>query len=394
MPLSTVVPDVDGLSRRQTNALAERMVPVDSRRVLEQQVAQLATRLDHVDRQRLQELEEKESLSRRLQSLLDLLPAGVVVLDRHGIVSDCNPAAENFLGLPLKGERWFDVIQRSFAPRHDDGHEVSLKDGRRLSIETRSLDNGAGQVVLITDLTDTRDLQQQLARHERLTLMGRMLAALAHQIRTPLAAAMLYVGHLSTRDLDTVQTRKFAGKAMSRLAAMEQQVRDMLTFVRGDVQLADRISAQSLLATLGNSLDSPPYDERCELTDELIDDTDVFVQCNEEVLVGAIMNLVNNAIQASEPDSLVSVQLRIANDHLELCVSDRGEGMNEEVLSRINDAFYTTKSHGTGLGLAVARAVVRAHHGEMHIESERGEGTKVTLVLPVDCREVKFEAHK
>ncbi|MFP3831013.1 PAS domain-containing protein, partial [Pseudomonas sp. SIMBA_021] len=81
-----------------------------------------------------------ERLANRLQNLLDLLPGGVIVIDGHGLVREANPAACELLGEPLIGELWRQVIARSFAPRKDDGHEISLRDGRRLSIATRSLD--------------------------------------------------------------------------------------------------------------------------------------------------------------------------------------------------------------------------------------------------------------
>ena len=139
----------------------------DSYRLLERRVEELSTELEQVDRARLRELEEKERLSERLRSLLDLLPGGVVVLDRRGVVCDCNPAAREMLEGTLVGERWGEVIRRSFAPRRDDGHEISLKSGKRVSVATRSLDRDFGQVVLLTDQTETRELQDRLSRHQR-----------------------------------------------------------------------------------------------------------------------------------------------------------------------------------------------------------------------------------
>ncbi len=160
---------------------------------MEERVGLLNEELHEVAEQRLQELKEKERVTDRLESLLKLLPAGVVVLDSRGVVTDCNPAALEFLGEPLTGLLWRDVIERCFAPRSDDGHEISLRDGRRLSIATRSFQSGGGQLLLLTDLTETRVLQRNLSRHRRLSEMGRMMSSLAHQIRTPLSAAMLYL---------------------------------------------------------------------------------------------------------------------------------------------------------------------------------------------------------
>ncbi len=144
----------------------------DSYSLLEARVCELKGELAFVSAQRMAELAEKERLANRLQNLLDLLPGGVIVIDDRGRVREANPAASELLGLPLEGELWRHVIARCFAPREDDGHEVSLKDGRRLSIATRSLDAEPGQLVLLNDLTETRRLQDQLARHERLSSSG------------------------------------------------------------------------------------------------------------------------------------------------------------------------------------------------------------------------------
>lgn len=149
----------------------------ESYNVLEARVTELKGQLALVSAQRMQELAEKERLAQRLQSLLDLLPGGVIVLDGQGVVREANPVACSLLGRPLVGMLWREVIARNFAPRKDDGHEISLKDGRRVSIATRSLDGEPGQLVLLADLTETRRLQDELARHERLSSLGRMVAS-------------------------------------------------------------------------------------------------------------------------------------------------------------------------------------------------------------------------
>ncbi|MCR1763591.1 sensor histidine kinase FleS, partial [Pseudomonas aeruginosa] len=138
----------------------------ESYSLLEERVTELKGQLALVSAQRMEELAEKERLANRLQSLLDLLPGGVIVIDAHGVVREANPAALGLLGEPLVGMLWREVIARCFAPREDDGHEISLRDGRRLSIATRSLNGEPGQLILLNDLTDTRRLQEQLARHE------------------------------------------------------------------------------------------------------------------------------------------------------------------------------------------------------------------------------------
>lgn len=197
----------------QFNQMSSQLT--DSYSLLEARVSELKGELAVVSAQRMQELAEKERLANRLQNLLDLLPGGVIVIDDQGRVREANPAACDLLGLPLEGELWREVITRCFAPREDDGHEVSLKDGRRLSIATRSLDAEPGQLVLLNDLTETRHLQDQLARHERLSSLGRMVASLAHQIRTPLSAALIYASHLTDEQLPRPPTNALPGASRS-----------------------------------------------------------------------------------------------------------------------------------------------------------------------------------
>lgn len=357
----------------------------DSYQEMEQQVGQLNAELHHVAEQRLHELREKERLSARLENLLNLLPAGVVVLDSRGVVSQCNPAAVDFLGEPLEGELWRDVIQRCFAPQLDDGHEISLKDGRRISMVTRSMEGEPGQLILLTDMTETRALQRRLDRHRRLSEMGRMMSSLAHQIRTPLSAAMLYAGHLVEGDtgLSSEQIQRFAQKILSRLNHLDQQVKDMLIFVRGDVKLTDTLPLSKLMAELQAAAEVPLRNSRCgfSLLNQIPERR---LQCNCESMVGALMNLVNNAIQSTNDGVDIAVTCRPSGDsHLQIVICDNGPGIDAEVLKALQEPFFTTKPQGTGLGLTVVRAVVQAHHGEFELRSEPGKGTCAVIELPV-----------
>jgi two-component system sensor histidine kinase FlrB len=360
----------------------------DSYAMLEDRVAELNQELTTVADKRLQELAEKEQLANRLASLLNFLPGGVVVLDSSGRVSESNPAAIDLLGEPLQGELWRDVITRAFAPRQDDGHEVSLHDGRRISITTRNL-GVDGQIILLTDQTETRRLQSELSRHERLSALGKMMSALAHQIRTPLSAAMLYAGHLVSGKLDETRRQQFAEKTFSRLNHIERQVQDMLLFVKGELPLNDVISISELHQALNEAMEVPllTSESHCEWHN---DAREKYILCNREALVGAILNLVNNAIQAVERQANLRIEFTLqsmncsANEQqLLIRVCDTGPGIPPELMSSVGDLFVTTKSQGTGLGLAVVHAVAKAHRGRFFLQSKQGQGTCANLLLPL-----------
>ncbi|MEG0860223.1 MAG: ATP-binding protein [Pseudomonas sp.] len=352
----------------------------ESFNLLEARVTELKGELAVVSAQRMAELAEKERLANRLQNLLDLLPGGVIVIDAQGRVREANPAACDLLGEPLVGELWRQVIARSFAPRDDDGHEVSLRDGRRLSIATRSLDAEPGQLVLLNDLTETRHLQGELARHERLSSLGRMVASLAHQIRTPLSAALLYASHLAEQSLPVETQQRFAGSLKERLHELEHQVRDMLVFARGELPLTDRVTPKALFQSLQQAaqVQVQGHSVRWQCDSHLGE-----LLCNRDTLVGALLNLIENALQASSEPVRMKVHLYRRGQMLRLCVSDAGAGIDSALLGRLGEPFLTTKATGTGLGLAVVKAVARAHQGALLLRSRPGRGTCALVTLPL-----------
>ncbi|MBX8598570.1 PAS domain-containing protein [Pseudomonas cichorii] len=352
----------------------------DSYGMLETRVAELKGELAEAGVQRMQELAEKERLANRLQNLVDLLPGGVIVIDGMGVVREANPTAIELLGQPLLGMLWRHVISRCFAPREDDGHEVSLRDGRRLSIATRSLDAEPGQLVLLNDLTETRRLQEQLARHERLSSLGRMVASLAHQIRTPLSAAMIYASHLTEQELPVETQQRFAARLKERLHELEHQVRDMLVFARGELPLTDRLTPGELFQALQSAAQTHVQDVAVRWQCDSIDGE---LLCNRDTLVGALLNLVENAVQASVGKTRLKIHAYSRGNTLRLCFSDNGSGMDKAALARIGEPFFTTKTTGTGLGLAVVTAVTRAHQGSVQYRSTVNRGTCAIVTLPL-----------
>jgi two-component system sensor histidine kinase FlrB len=364
----------------QFNQLSRQLS--DSYSKLELRVADLTSELNEVSQQRAIAVREKEGLAARLNELIDFLPGGVVVLNSEGKIQQCNPAAINLLGEPLQGETWLSVIKRCFLPRRDDGHEASTVDGRRLGIATGAM-QAQGQIILITDLTQTRQLQDRLNRQERLASMGKMVSALAHQIRTPLSAATLYASHLLGDGLTSEKREKFSRKLSQRLQHMEHQVRDMLLFVKGDLAVNDSLSVEELAQDLKAAIE--PLQEAVHLQCHWQNSCPTRqLRCNRDVLIGALMNLVNNAVQASKNDLRLDILFECSDDEkLSIRITDNGPGISADSLVDCQEAFVTTKSQGIGLGLSVVGIVVRAHGGEFNLRSLEQRGTQAQMLLPL-----------
>lgn len=327
----------------------------------------------------------------RIRSLVQAMPNGVVLLDARGYVREANKEAIRLLGDTLEGERWRDVIARSFRPQADDGHEVSLRSGRRVRLDISSLKPEPGQLIVLTDLSETRALLERISHLQRLTAMGRMVASLAHQIRTPLSAALLYAESLGRDDLNVNQQQKFASRVTDRLKDLEQQVNDMLLYAKsGEQQPVARVSLSELLHQLAAQVQ--PLAEREGVQIQLANKApEAVVLGNMSSLTGALQNLIVNAIQASSSGATVRVEAQASETGVSVMIQDNGSGISEADLKHIFTPFFTRKTHGTGLGLAVVKTILNAHQSSISVASTEGEGTVFTLDFPLAEYEQKQE---
>jgi len=351
---------------------------------LEQQVAHLNDELNKSHQSRLKELTEKERLANRLSTLLQALPGGVVVLDCDGKIQEFNPTALDYLGEPLKDQFWSDVISRAFLPKCDDGHDVSLADGRRVNISTCPLINEPGQILLITDVSEMRDLQEKLNQRERLAAMGEMAASLAHQIRTPLSSAVLYTSNLKRAGIDEADINRYTNKIKDRLDHLEHIVNDMLLYSRSNSSgRDDEFTMTDLFTELELLLDEQILKSNVDFNLENLLGMRM-ITANKQMLLSALLNLCVNAIQAMQGTGKLKVLSKLSSEnYLEILVCDNGPGITDEKLINIFDPFFTTRNDGTGLGLAVVRAIIHAHKGEVIVDTEKGVGTTFIVQIPL-----------
>lgn len=222
----------------------------------------------------------------------------------------------------------------------------------------------------------------ELARRERLSALGEMAAKLAHQLRTPLAAALLYVGHLARPSLDEDDRLRFATKAMDRLQYLERLIADMLAFVRGAQGARSRFPVGGLLTDLLQLFEAQAaaLGVAVELADEA---GDLEITADRQAIAGALTSLLENALQASRPGGRIRLAARAdAGPFVMFSVEDEGEGIAEAERARVFDPFYTTRAEGSGLGLAIVKQTADAHGGWVELVSNPGEGSRFSLYIP------------
>ncbi len=350
---------------------------------LEDCVAHLHLQLTQINDNRELEKLEYIKLNTRLRHILEALPAGVIVLDTSGTITEFNPAAVGFLGHPLEAQNWCDVVVRAFSPKCDDGHEISLHDGRRISISTCPLGEDPGQVILLTDVSETRELQDKLNQYQRLTAMGEMAAGLAHQIRTPLATGLLLASQLKNPKSDAEKRIQLVDKVMSHMRHLEGLVNDMLMFSRSEYSGDERISVSTLIKNIRNDMatQSISYNVKFAIENEI---EDAVLVGNSAILLSAIQNIIVNAFQAAGENGEVRIFTKSDyNSAIDICITDNGPGITAEVKDKIFKPFFTTRNKGTGLGLSIVQSIIRAHKGEVWLDSQYNKGTMFIVRLPV-----------
>lgn len=334
--------------------------------------------------------QEKEALSERLSSLLDALPAGVVLLDASAIVVAVNPAAMAIFGEDMVGRHWGDVVRASLEPTMAVGEW--LHGEGRLSIGESALPSAGGKILLIHDVTAAHRMKTELERSQRLAAMGEMAASLAHQLRTPLAAALLYTANLGAAGVSDEMRAKFSDKASGQLRRLERLIQDVLLFARGESIGPDVIAVSDLLAEAAQTVEPLMREHGLAFGSEDTCDGAIIVG-SRKALFGALVNLLENAMQATPAGGKICLSGNRRGELVVIGVRDSGPGVSREMQARIFEPFFTTKGQGTGLGLAIALGVARAHGGTIEIFSEPDNGAEFVISLPVAPVESESEYH-
>ncbi len=347
----------------------------DSYQALQAQMEELQEQLAQSDK-------EKKQVADRLSRLLKMLPAAVVVLDQNDQIVEMNQSAMELLGEDALHRNWEIVVMNVFLS-HNDAGQLITHDDQIFQVSETPLDESLGKILLMQDVTHAKQLQEHQSRHQRLHSMGEMAASLAHQIRTPLASALLYVSQLNVDDLDSEKRYKFVDKTLNSLRHLEGLVKDMLQYARGGKSCEREILLTDLFDKLAHQVEVELLPQNAQVRIDRVTQ-DLHLSGDMDALVTALQNLVHNALEVIGSGAQIQVSAKVIdNNFLDLVVMDNGPGIEPERLEQIFEPFYTSRAKGTGLGLAVVRAIAEAHSGEVWVKSIVGYGSKFGIRLPL-----------
>lgn len=231
-------------------------------------------------------------------------------------------------------------------------------------------------------LSEIRALQQQASRGQRLSSMGEMTARLAHQVRTPLATALLYASQLKQADLPREQHDCFVDRLLVGLRHLDHMVNDMLLYARGGQGGDEMVRVGELLEQVKQSL-LPQLKESGTQWSVRQGDGEISILVQREILASALVNLVRNALDACGEGPHLAWQVESQANTVCIVLGDNGPGVEVGLRDQIFEPFFTTRANGTGLGLAVVRAVIVAHGGTIELDADCKEGARFLIRLPL-----------
>ncbi len=334
--------------------------------------------------------------------LVSSLPVGLIATDSQGVIRVYNDAAGKILdidsgrirgknpevSLPPGLAKMFFANNRAEKTQRQKEIHLHLDPKKPMTLQLASMvvleDDGrfAGEVLLIRDLTAVKMLEKELQRSERLAALGKMAAGVAHELRNPLSSikglAVLLKSQLSASG-GGVETADVLVKEVERL---NRSIGELLEYAR-PAQLNREFTAIDEIIKKTVSLvkvDAESY--QISLVLRLATELPM-VHVDRDKLNQVVLNLFLNAIQAMPNGGILTVRTELDGGNIVVSVRDSGEGIAPENLHRVFDPYFTTKSNGTGLGLALSAKIVEEHGGVMKIFSTLGEYTEIRIILPV-----------
>ncbi len=226
------------------------------------------------------------------------------------------------------------------------------------------------------------EMRIQLERSHQLSIVGQIAAGVAHEIKNPLASIKGALEIISDENTSPDDKEEFRGILFSEIKRMDGTITEFLNFARPKETKLERLDLSELIPTTTKSVEAHALKLGVTIQKDIEDR--IIIHGDKEKLHEMMLNLLLNAIQVSKPESIIEVWLEKRNTSTAiLTIKDSGEGVEEADVDRIFEPFYTTKASGIGLGLAIVKAIVESHDGNIEVESQPGQGTKIVVSLPL-----------
>lgn len=340
------------------------------------------------------------------ENILQSVPSGVLTFNCEKIITTFNPAAEAILDLPSDQalekpyetifehnpkmvyllnktlKRAQDILRQDcmFEQRH--GKKMWL--GLSTSLLRDRHEKIIGATLVFTDLTEKKMLEEQVELKKRLVMMGEMSAWVAHEFRSYMGT-ILGFARLLEKKLDEGDERQpMVSSITDELLSMEHLITELLSYSKKTLIAPTPTVLTDLLERIKDQFDTggqyPEIDWNLSFEDDFPE-----IKLDQVLLRQSFTNLIQNALDAMEGQGCITIKafFRRPARRVQIEISDTGQGISAEDLHKVFLPFFTTKTKGTGLGLALVHKIILAHNGHITVENKQNKGTLFTIILPI-----------
>lgn len=368
---------------------------------------------------------EKKRIFERLSDLcysqntiIENLEEGIISIDINGIIQGINKKACFLFSIPrnceneplskyLSDSETGKIILELIKENDSDTKLLKDDDNKRiLQINIFPLgENGRiiGTLIKAFDITQTYENSQKLKRAEQLASLTTLAAGVAHEIKNPLGSISIYIQLIEKiikKNIDNSsqcfsELKDYCAIIKEEIGRLEDTINSFLFSVRKLELNLEEININSLILS---TIDFLKYEiENNNINMEIKFDRDnLIMRIDERYIKQSLINIIQNAIDSILEKSEkkykkeIQIKLKTVDNFALIIIKDNGIGIKEELLPKIFEPYFTTKRHGTGLGLTNVARIIEAHNGNINIESEYGKGTKVIIKLPLLQENQKF----
>ncbi len=338
--------------------------------------------------------------------LLETMDNAVISVDNNGIIKTFNFKSEEIFGkkrkevlnkncqevlnLNVKGEC---IFKKCLLERKNIDQEIILEEKglkkKILEVNTSFLTGEVGDitgmVAVIRDITEIKNLNEEVARHKRLAALGKLSAGIAHEIRNPLSSIRGLAQFVYNSFSKTDERKEDLNTIIQEVDRLNKLVVQVLDYAKLKELNLTSFSLNNLVNKIVILFKQEIKNKQIIFYLELSSDISL-IEADKDQIRQILMNVVINAIQAIPEKGKIKIKtekdLLRGEPAVKLVIEDNGIGIAEKDLNQIFDPFFSTKEQGSGLGLSIVYKLVEGHQGEIKVESKEGEGTKFIIFLP------------
>jgi two-component system, sporulation sensor kinase E len=376
-------------------------------------------RIEDLDSVNLGILVQRLARERKMQeTVFNTIQDGVIVIDSDGVVQYANDAALGLIG--LKGNdigvtRLWKMVpdlaksidletvmgEKKSAPVLSREIELNYPDHRVVRLYMVPIDaqvghdDSGGYVIVLSDLTEERVSMEERLESERIDSIVRLAAGVAHELGNPLNSLTIHL-QLIERKLKNLAKQQDATNLAESLQVCQGEVERLdgiithfLKAIRPQKLELNELDLLGLVEDVLRVQEAELSNRKLEVKVEVSDDLPIILGDRDQIKQ-AFFNLIKNAMEAMQPSGSLRILARCDDDYVYLQFVDNGSGISEEDLSKVFQAYYTTKEEGHGLGMMIVERIMREHGGHINIESRKEAGTAITLQFPQQHRRTRL----